>query len=78
MSLVLSHGKFGESAIRLVRVLRKGDLQELRDLSVQLLLKGDFDRGFTEGEALPLGGEQAIPSRPWLERTLEHGAGARR
>ena len=63
MSLVLSHGKFGESAIRLVRVLRKGDLQELRDLSVQLLLKGDFDRGFTEGEALPLGGEQAIAER---------------
>ncbi|MEX2281514.1 MAG: hypothetical protein WEE89_03385 [Gemmatimonadota bacterium] len=63
MSLVLSHGKFGESAIRLVRVLRKGTLQELRDLSVQLLLKGDFTRGFTEGEALPLGGEQAIAER---------------
>lgn len=63
MSLVLAHSKFGESAIRLVRVLRKGSLQELRDLSVQLLLKGDFQRGFTEGEALPLGGEQAIAER---------------
>src|SRR5688572_19950469 len=63
MSLILSHGKFGESAIRLVRLVRKGHLQELRDLSVQLLLKGDFLRGFTEGEALPLGGEQAIAER---------------
>ncbi len=63
MSFVLTHGKFGESAIRLVRLLRKGDRQELRDLAVQLLLKGDFERGFTEGEALPLGGEQAIADR---------------
>ncbi|MGH7459404.1 MAG: hypothetical protein ACREMA_00045 [Longimicrobiales bacterium] len=63
MSFVLTHGKFGESAIRLVRLVRKGDRQELRDLAVQLLLKGDFERGFTEGEALPLGREQAIADR---------------
>jgi urate oxidase len=63
MSFVLTHGKFGESSIRLVRVLRRGDLHGVRDLSVQLLLKGDFDRGFIAGESLPLGGEQAIADR---------------
>ncbi len=63
MSFVLTHSKFGESSIRLVCVVRKGNLHELRDLSVRLMLKGDFDRGFTEGDALPLGGEQAIAER---------------
>jgi urate oxidase len=63
MSFVLTHGKFGEAAIRLVRLIHKGDRQELRDLSVQLLLKGDFERGFTAGETLPLDSEQAIADR---------------
>ncbi|MGH7468544.1 MAG: hypothetical protein ACRENP_11340 [Longimicrobiales bacterium] len=63
MSIVLTHGKFGESAIRLVRLVHKGDRRELRDLTVQLLLKGDFERGFTAGEALPLESEQAIADR---------------
>jgi urate oxidase len=63
MSIVLTHGKFGESTIRLVRLVGQGDRQELRDLTVQLLLKGDFERGFTAGEALPLENEQAIADR---------------
>ncbi len=63
MSFILTHGKFGESAIRLLRVVHKGDRQELRDLSVQLLLKGDFELGFTEGATLPLDTEQAIAER---------------
>ena len=63
MSFVLTHGKFGESAIRMVRLIHKGDRQELRDLAVQLLLKGDFERGFTAGETLPLDSEQAIAER---------------
>src|SRR5262245_43897343 len=63
MNFILTHGKFGESSIRLVRLVHKGDRQELRDLAVQLLLKGDFERGFTDGETLPLGTEQAIADR---------------
>jgi urate oxidase len=63
MSIVLADGKFGESAIQFVRLVRKGDRHEVRDLVVQLLLKGDFERGFTAGEALPLGGDQAIADR---------------
>ncbi|HSL69174.1 MAG TPA: hypothetical protein VK864_02985 [Longimicrobiales bacterium] len=63
MSFILTHGKFGESAIRLIRLLRRGDRQELRDLAVQLLLGGDFERGFTAGESLPLESEQAIADR---------------
>ena len=46
MSFLLTHGKFGESSICFVRLVQKGDRRELRDLSVQLLLKGDFERGF--------------------------------
>lgn len=63
MSFLLTHGKFGESSIRFVRLVQKGDRRELRDLSVQLLLKGDFERGFREGETLPLESEQAIAGR---------------
>ncbi|MGH7459676.1 MAG: hypothetical protein ACREMA_01445, partial [Longimicrobiales bacterium] len=72
MTFILAHGKFGESAIRLVRLVRKGDRQELRDLSVQLLVKGDFERGFTSGEDLPLGGDQAIADRVYA-LAHEHG-----
>ena len=72
MSVLLSHGKFGESSIRLLRVVRKGDRQEVRDLAVQLLLKGDFERGFTDGESLPLGNEQAIADRVYA-LAHEHG-----
>ena len=63
MSLVLTHGKFGESAIRIVRLVNRGDRQEVRDLTVQFLLKGDVERGFTEGESLPLENAQAIADR---------------
>src|SRR5262245_29195134 len=63
MTFTLRQGKFGESAIRFARVVRKGDRQELRDLAVKLMLKGDFERGFTDGEALPLTAEQAIAER---------------
>lgn len=63
MSLVLTHGKFGESAIRILRLMPKGDRHEVRDLTVRFLLQGDFERGFTAGETLPLEHEQAIANR---------------
>jgi urate oxidase len=63
MSLILTHGKFGESEIRIVRLMPKGDRHEVRDLTVRFLVQGDFERGFTEGESLPLESEQAIAER---------------
>jgi urate oxidase len=63
MSFILTHGKFGESGIRFVRLVHKGDRRELRDLSVELLIKGDFDAGFSQGASLPLETEQAIAER---------------
>ena len=63
MTLVLTHGKFGESAIRIMRLMPKGDRREIRDLTVRFLLQGNFERGFTEGETLPLEHEQAIAER---------------
>jgi urate oxidase len=63
MTLVLTHGTFGESAIRILRLMPKGDRHEVRDLTVRFLLQGDFERGFTEGETLPLEHEQAIANR---------------
>lgn len=60
---ILTHGKFGESGIRFLRLVHKGDRRELRDLVVQLLVKGDFEAGFSRGASLPLESEQAIAER---------------
>lgn len=46
-----------------MRLVHRGDRRELRDLSVQLLVKGDFEAGFSQGATLPLESDQAIAER---------------
>jgi urate oxidase len=42
MTLSLGPNRYGESGVRLVRLLRRGDRDELRDLTVDITLEGDF------------------------------------
>ena len=39
----------GESRVRMLRVVRRGDRHDPRDLSVSLRFDGDFEAAFTEG-----------------------------
>lgn len=42
MSLTLSDDRYGAAGIRVLRVLRRGDRHEVRDLEVDIALEGDF------------------------------------
>lgn len=46
----LAENKYGKSRVRLVRVKRGKNGHELREWTVQVLLQGDFESCFTEGD----------------------------
>jgi urate oxidase len=50
MPIVLSHNNYGKSEIRLVKVVRGQDRHDLRDLTVDVSLEGDFDAAHIEGD----------------------------
>jgi urate oxidase len=50
VSIVLSHAGYGKSEIRLVKVTRHPDGHELRDLTVDVGLEGDFDAAYLAGD----------------------------
>jgi urate oxidase len=41
---------YGKGRVRVMRVHRDGDRQEVRELTVQAMLEGDFDRAFTHAD----------------------------
>jgi len=46
----LAENRYGKSRVRLVRVQRQPDYHDLREWTVQILLCGDFESCFTEGD----------------------------
>ncbi len=50
MSIVLSQSGYGKSEIRLVKVTRRPDGHDLRDVTVDVMLGGDFDAAYIEGD----------------------------
>jgi urate oxidase len=46
----LSHGGYGKSEIRLVKVSRRPDRHELCDVTVDVGLEGDFEAAYVEGD----------------------------
>jgi urate oxidase len=46
----LGPNRYGKSAIRLVKVVRHPDRHEVRDLTVGIVLEGDFGAAHTEGD----------------------------
>jgi urate oxidase len=50
MSIVLREAGYGKSEIRLVKVSRRAGGHDLRDLTVDVGLEGDFDAAYTEGD----------------------------
>jgi urate oxidase len=49
MPTVLSQASYGKSEVRLVKVSRRTDGHELRDLTVDVGLDGDFDAAYLDG-----------------------------
>jgi urate oxidase len=50
MSIVLSQARYGKAEVRLVKVSRRADGHDLRDLTVGVGLEGDFDAAYVEGD----------------------------
>jgi len=48
--MALLHKTYGKTRVRVMRVHRQDDWQEVRELSVQAMLTGDFDGAFTEAD----------------------------
>ena len=50
MSIVLSEAAYGKCEVRLVKVSRRRTGHDLRDLTVDVRLEGDFDAAYVEGD----------------------------
>jgi urate oxidase len=48
--IVLGENKYGKSRVRLVKVARKDGRHDLREWSFEILLQGDFDSCFIDGD----------------------------
>jgi len=46
----LIHDSYGKSKVRLTKVTRNGDRHEIREMSVDIALQGDFERCYTHGD----------------------------
>lgn len=46
----LIHHTYGKDRVRVMRVFRNGDYNEVRDLSITAMLEGDFGASFTAGD----------------------------
>jgi urate oxidase len=47
---MLTHTAYGKSQVRLVQVRRRGDRDDLRDLSVAVRFEGDYDAAYLDGD----------------------------
>jgi urate oxidase len=47
---MLTHSSYGKERVRLVQVLRRSDLHDLRDLTVAVRFEGDYDASYTDGD----------------------------
>ncbi len=50
MTFVLSQSNYGKSEVRLVKVVRAEGRHELSDVTVDVMLEGDFDAAHSEGD----------------------------
>lgn len=48
--MALAQNRYGKSRVRLVRVKRHADRHDFQEWSVEILLQGDFESCFTEGD----------------------------
>jgi urate oxidase len=48
--IAVAENQYGKSRVRLVKVERKDGWHELREWTISVLLQGDFDSGFVEGD----------------------------
>ena len=50
MTIVMGASNYGKSEVRLVKVVRRPDHHDLRDLTVDVALEGDFEAAYVKGE----------------------------
>ena len=73
MSLRIGASSFGESHLRMLRIVRRGDRHDARDLTVACRFEGDFAPAFEEGRAAGVLPGEAVKNLVHAT-TLTHGA----
>jgi urate oxidase len=48
--MLLARSAYGKSKVRLVQVSRRGDMHDLRDLTVAIRFEGDYDESYAAGD----------------------------
>ena len=48
--IALAENRYGKSRVRLVQVKRRGDRNDFREWTVEILFTGDFESCFVEGD----------------------------
>ena len=48
--VILSDNRYGKSRVRMIRVVRSGDRQELQDVEVKIAFEGGYEAAHTEGD----------------------------
>jgi len=49
-SIMLAETSYGKSSVRLVKVSRRGDRHDLKDLTVAIRFEGEYEQSYTEGD----------------------------
>lgn len=47
---MLAETAYGKSSVRLVKVSRRGDRHDLKDLTIAIRFEGDYDQSYTDGD----------------------------
>ena len=50
MGIRIEHHDYGKSRVRLLKVRRRGEVHDVRDLDVQVMAEGDFEEAYTKGD----------------------------
>jgi urate oxidase len=75
MSVVLTHHAYGKSQIRLTRVTRHADRHDLKELSVAVLLEGDFASSYLTGDNRKIVATDTMKNIVYV-LAKQHGIGA--
>ena len=49
MSKLVAH-RYGKARVRVLKILREGDVHRLKDIEAMVLLQGDFETSYTSGD----------------------------
>ncbi|KAL0489161.1 urate oxidase uaZ [Acrasis kona] len=66
MKTKVSYQKYGKGCVRVIKLLKDGDRQDVREIEVQALLEGDFDVSYYVGDNAPIVATDSIKNTVYV------------